>query len=141
MSELKNYAELKFSNPIILDVFGTYMPNSLLATIVSQSGEINLKFKLASPLEPPKNCEQVVSLLFALLESNAQSPLGQAYAAKRTEILRDTVFRLSQILEGFSTVKLVLHITEKSPANPETEVAKHTEFTLNRKKSSTTSIQ
>lgn len=135
MSELKNYAELTFSNPIILDVFGNYMDNSILASIVSENGDVSIKFKVNPPLEPPKNCEQIISLLFALLESNTESPLGQAYAAKRLEILREIVFRLSQVIDGFGSVKLILHTTEKSPANPDTEVSKHTEFTLNREKS------
>lgn len=136
MEKLKNYAELTFCNPILLDVFGHYMENSVLATFVSQTGEINLKFRLNPPVEPPKNCEQVLSLLFALLESNPQSIAGQAYASQKLDILRETVFRLSQVLDGFGNVKLTLHTTEKSRENPCSEVTKHTVFTLNRTKSS-----
>lgn len=140
MNELKNYAELSFSNPILLDVFGRYMENSVLASFVSQSGTLNLKFNVNPPVDPPKNCEQVLSLLFALLESDTEGNVGQAYAANRLEILRDTVFRLSHILDGFSSVRLTLHTTEKSPENPDAEVTKHTEFTLNRTKSGSKTV-
>lgn len=141
MDELKNYAEISFSNPILLDVFGNYMENSVLASFVSQNGTLHLKFKVNPPVEPPKNCEQVLSLLFALLESNTDSRVGQAYAAKRLDIMRDTIFRLSQILDGFSSVRMTIHTTEMSPDNPDAEVTKHTEFTLNRTKSGTADKQ
>ena len=135
MNELKNYAEMSFSNPILLDVFGRYMENSVLVSFVSQNGTLNLKFRVNPPVEPPKNCEQVLSLLFALLESDTDGSVGRAYASKRLEILRDTIFSLSHILDGFSSVRLTIHTTERSPENPDAEVTKHTEFTLNRTKS------
>lgn len=142
MEELKNYAELSFSNPILLDVFGSYMENSVLASFVTQTGMINLKFKVNPPVEPPKNCEQILSLLFALLESNSEvNMVGKAYSAKRLEIMRDTILRLSQILDGFVNVKLILHTTEQSPDNSESEITKHTEFTFDRAKSSNTVIK
>ncbi len=135
MDKLKNYAELKFSNPILLDVLSHHIPNSLLATFVSETGMINLRFRITPPVEAPKNCEQVLSLIFALLESNTESPVGKAYAAKSADILRETVFRLSQVLDGFSSVKINLHTTERSPLPPYGEVEKLTAFTLNRTKS------
>lgn len=138
MSELKNYAVLTFFNPILIDIFGNNMENSVLASFVSQSGEISLKFKVNPPIEPPKNCEQVLSLLFALLESDTGGRVGQAYAEKKLSIMRETLFRLSQVLDGFGNVKLLLHITEKS--GDDAEVTKHTEFTLNRTKSSNKTV-
>lgn len=134
MEKLRNYAELKFSNPILLDVLGHYLPNSLLASFVSETGMLELKFRINPPVDSPKNCEQVLSLIFALLESNTESPVGRAYAEKRTDILKETVLRLSQILDGFGSVKINVHTVEKSPVPPYGEVEKLTAFTLNRTK-------
>lgn len=138
MEELKNYAELTFSNPILLDVFEKYISNSVLVLFVSQDGTINLKFKINPPIDTPKNCEQVLSLLFALLESNSESKVGQAYAAQSSNILRETLFRLSHILDGFGDVKLLIFTTEKSKDNSDSEITRRTEFKLSRKKSTST---
>lgn len=134
MSELKNYAELSFINPILIDVLGHHISNSVLASFVSEKGVVRLKFRITPGTVAPTNCEQVISLLFALIESNPESPLGAAYAEKRADILSETVLRLSHVLDGFGKVKIDLHTTEKSPAAPYTEVQKHTEFTLEREK-------
>lgn len=134
MGELKNYAEFKFSNPILIDIFGHYMENSVLAAFVSESGEINLKLEIKTPVKAPKNCEDVLGILFMILEDNPTLPIGQAYTENKTDIMRETIFRLSQILDGFNNVKIVLHTTQASEENPEDETSTHTEFTLNRTK-------
>jgi hypothetical protein len=134
MNELKNYAELEFSNPILIDVFGNYMPNSVLAEVVDESGIIKLKLAVNPPVEIPKNCEDIIGLLFGMLENNPDASIGKAYSEKKTEILQETVYRLSKVLDGFSSVKLVLETTAASVENPDAEVTTHTEFTLNRTK-------
>ncbi|MBQ8297085.1 MAG: hypothetical protein IJX77_04810 [Ruminococcus sp.] len=139
MDEMKNYTEFSFSNPILIDVFGNYMENAMLASFVSHNGTISLKLEVTPPAAPPKNCEDVLSLLFNMLESSEDTAVGQAYSAKKTEIMRETLLRLSQVLDGFSDVNLVLHTTEQSPENPDEKITKHTEFKLHRTKSETTS--
>lgn len=138
MNGLKNYAEMTFSNPVLIDIFEHYMENSVLASFVSEKGEIHMRFKVNPPVEPPKSCEQVLSLLFALLESNTGSKVGKAYEVRKNEIMRETIFRLSHVLDGFGDAKITIHTTEKSADNPDVAVTKHTEFTLSRKKSDTT---
>ncbi len=141
MSELKNYAEIKFVNPVLIDIFQHYAENSVLASFVSENGEISMKFRLSqSEQEAPKSCEQVLSLLFALLESNSESPIGKVYEQNRTEILRETVLRLSHVLDGFGTVKLTMHTSVKVPGKEDQTVTKHTEFTLNRTKTETKTL-
>lgn len=138
MSELKNYAEIKFVNPVLIDILQHYAENSVLATFVSESGEISMKFRLTEPQqEAPKSCEQVLSLLFALLESNSESPIGKVYEQNRTEILRETLLRLSHVLDGFGTVNISMNTSIKVPVKGDQTVTKHTEFTLSRTKTET----
>lgn len=141
MSELKNYAEIKFVNPVLIDILQHYAENNVLATFVSESGEISMKFRLTEPQqEAPKSCEQVLSLLFALLESNSESPVGKIYEQYKTEILRETVLRLSHVLDGFGTVKISMNTSVKIPGKSDQTVTKHTEFTLNRTKTETKTL-
>lgn len=125
MDKLKNYAVISFTNPILLDIFGHYMKNSVLASFVSESGVVNLKFRVKPPVDPPKSCEQVLSLIYALLESNPESPAGKAYSEHMKEILRETLYRLAFVLDGFGDVKLSIHTSENG-------VEQHTEFTLTK---------
>lgn len=129
MDKLKNFAEISFTNPILLDIFGHYMKNSVLASFVSESGAVNLKFRVNPPVDPPKNREQVLSLLFALLESNPESAAGQAYNEHMKEILRETLYRLAFVLDGFGDVKMFIHTSENG-------IEQHTEFTLTRSSNS-----
>ncbi len=135
MEELKNYAVMRFSNPILIDILGKRIPNTVMASLVSETGEFKMKFRIAGgELEPPKNCENVISLFFALAESNPESPLGKAYFEHRSEILLDTVLMLSQLIDGFTEVKILFHYTRVSKDDPEKEIVTETNFTLNRTK-------
>ena len=58
--------------------------------------------------EAPNGCEQVLSLLYALLESNPGLPMGRIYCEHQCEILRETVYRLFMVIDGFSSVKLTV---------------------------------
>lgn len=132
MSEFKNYAELSFSNPILLEIFEKYMSNSLLVSFVDQSGIIKLRFRIESSVNVPKNCEDVLSLLFLLMEENKELPIGMEYELKKTEIVSSVILDLSKVLEGFNSVKILLHTTTADPENNEAETTVDTEFTLNR---------
>lgn len=129
MSELKNYAEIVFTNPIIIDIFSQYADNSVLASFVEKSGSIRVKFKVVPSTEPPATCEQVLSLLYALFESNPGSEIGSIYMKNQQAILRETIYRLSQVLDGFSDIKIVIHITQ-----PDSDISTHTECTISRTK-------
>lgn len=106
MAESFNYAEIRFTNPILIDIFSRYADNSVMAELISDNGEFVLKFKAYVESEPPKCCEHVLSLLFALLESNPQSQIGRIYLENKAGILGETIFCLAQVLDGFSSVKL-----------------------------------
>jgi len=106
MAESFNYAEIRFTNPILIDIFSRYTDNTVMAELISEDGEFVLKFKTYVESEPPKCCEHVLSLFFALLESNPQSQIGRIYMENKANILGETVFCLAQVLDGFSHVKL-----------------------------------
>lgn len=131
----KNYAEIHMTNAVLIDIFSRYADNSAMAELVSTDGSIDLKFVLNTPAEPPTCCEHVLSLLFALFESNPETPIGKIYMANQKEILRETIYRLSQVMDSFSDVKLSMHITKPDEQNPGSEVTQHTEFTITRTKS------
>ncbi len=129
---MKNYAEIHMTNAALIDIFSHYADNSALAEIVSEDGSINLKFKLNSSVEPPTCCEHVLSLLFALFESNPESSIGKIYIANQNAILRETVYRLAQVMDSFSDVKISMHSTKPNGKNPDAEITQHTEFTITK---------
>lgn len=131
MDKLENYAEIVFTNPVIIDIFSRYTTNSVLASFVNRDGSIRMRFRVAPPVEPPKSCEQVLSLMYALFESNPSSKLGEIFLKNQTAILRETVYRLSQVLDGFSDVKLSIHTKA-----PDSDLCTHTECTITRTTSS-----
>ncbi len=63
MADMNSYAEISFTNPIFIDIFSRYADNSVMAELVSESGEIVLKFRMNSPADPPTCCEHVLSLI------------------------------------------------------------------------------
>lgn len=107
MSESR-MAEMRFINPILIDIFSHYADNSTMAGFVGEDGTISLKFRTEEEFEAPKGCEQVLSLLYALLESNPGLPMGRIYCEHQCEILRETVYRLFMVIDGFSSVKLTV---------------------------------
>lgn len=130
--EKNNYAEIHMTNAVLIDIFSRYADNSVLAEFVAPDGSINMKFRLNTPVEPPTCCEHVLSLLFALFESNPETSVGKIYMSNQKEILRETVYRLAQVMNSFSDVKLSMHVTKPDEKNPEEEVTQHTEFTITR---------
>ena len=101
-------AEMRFINPILIDIFSHYADNSAMAGFVGEDGAISLRFRTEEEFEAPKGCEQVLSLLYALLESNPGLPMGRIYCEHQCEILRETVYRLFMVIDGFSSVKLTV---------------------------------
>lgn len=138
MPELKNYAEIKFTNAVLIGIFNNYAENSDMAEFVSADGSIDLKFKVNLPVEPPASCEQVLSLMFALFESNPDTTIGRIYMANQREILRETMYQLAMVLDSFSDVKLTLHTAVPDKNDPDKAIESHTEFTLTRTRSTKT---
>ena len=132
MSELKNYAEISFSNPIFIDILERHISNSVLAEIIDTQGKINLKLPIIEKPLPPKTCEDIIGLIYKLFETNTDTDIGAAYAEKKCEILSDTIFELSKLIDGFTTVSVTLDVTVKSEDNPDETINTHTEFTLNK---------
>lgn len=120
------------TNAVLIDIFSRYADNSVLAEFVAPDGSINMKFRMNTPVEPPTCCEHVLSLLFALFESNPETSVGKIYMSNQKEILRETVYRLAQVMDSFSDVKLSMHVTKPDEKNPGEEVTQHTEFTITR---------
>ena len=98
-----------------------------MAGIVSENGEIELRFDNTDvPIGKPSCCEHILSILYALMESNPQTDIGRIYMENQTAILRETVSRLAQLLSGFSMVKLSVFTAEK-----------RTDFTLSQTRTTT----
>ena len=106
MADHSRIAEISFSNPVLIDIFSHYADNSTMAGIVGEDGVIRLKFRIDEEFQAPKGYEQVLSLLYALLESNPGLPMGRIYNENQRDILRETVYRLYMVLDGFNSVKL-----------------------------------
>ena len=142
MAELENYAELKFTNAVLIDIFSRYASNSEMAEFVADDGSIDMKFKMINGvMETPKCCEQVVSLMYALFECNPQSTIGRIYAAHKVDILRETVYRLAMLLDGFSDIRLTIHSTAQDKNDPTQMISTHTEFTLAKSRSTETKVE
>ena len=141
MAELENYAELKFTNAVLIDIFSRYASNSEMAEFVAEDGSIDMKFKMINGvMETPKCCEQVLSLMYALFECNPQSTIGRIYAAHKVDILRETVYRLTMLLDGFSDIKLTIHSTVQDKNDQTQKISTHTEFTLEKSRTTETKV-
>lgn len=138
MAELKNYAEIRFVNAVLIDIFGHYAGNPEMAEIVAPDGTVHMKFKVNPPVDPPRDTEQLLSLMFALLESNGESSMGKVYIKYQREILRETIYRLSQVIDSFSDVRMSLHTSVPGSDGSGKEIESHTEFTLTRRSHSHT---
>lgn len=138
MDKLKNYAHIRFTNAVLIDIFSHYADNAAMAGFVSADGSVDIRFRAEPPLDPPRNSEQVLSLMFALFESNADSIMGRAYMAHQKEILRETMLRLSHVIDSFSDIKMSINTSVPVAGEPGKEIESHTEFTLTKSKASRT---
>lgn len=50
----------------------------------------------------------------------------------QTEILRETVYRLAQVMDSFSDVRLSMNVVKPDEKNPGKDITQHTEFTITR---------
>lgn len=132
MDALKNYAEINFTNAVLIDIFSHYADNSAMAEIVGTDGAIHMKFRVKPPVDLPRNTLQLLSLMFALFESNGESPMGRAYMANQRDILRETMYRLSHVIDSFSDVKMSIHTAVPVGDGSGREAESYTEFTLTR---------
>lgn len=130
--DMKNYAEIRMTNAVLIDIFSHYADNSTMTEFVSSDGSINLKFRLNNTVEPPTCCEHVLSLLFALFESNPESSIGRIYISNQKDILREVVYRLAQVLDSFSDVRISMHSAKTDDGNSGKETSQHIEFTITR---------
>lgn len=130
--DMKNYAEIRMTNAVLIDIFSHYADNSTMTEFVSSDGSINLKFRLNNTVEPPTCCEHVLSLLFALFESNPESSIGRIYISNQKDILREVVYRLAQVLDSFSDIKISMHSAKTDEGNSGKETSQHIEFTITR---------
>lgn len=124
---------INFSNPILLGIWEKYILNDTMALFVTEKGETELELESEQEIIPPKSCEDVLSMLLRLLDENPEGVAGEAFAACSADIYRDILFNLSQILEGFGSVKMTIETSSQNEENQ--TVTKKTEFTLSRTKS------
>lgn len=97
---MKNYAEMKFENQVLAEILH-----------IAEYGKYNLKLDTVEPAESPKNAEDVLSMLFALLEKNPDTPAGRVYMGNQTEILHRTMLNLSEVINGFGNIEVTITTT------------------------------
>ena len=136
MENLGNYLVFKFTNAVFIEIFGRYASNSEMAEFIAEDGSVTMKFKMINGvLDTPKTTEQFISLMYILFEANPKSPAGRIFASHQKEILRETVFRLQQVIDGFSDIHMTIHSECPNKDDPDKSDVKHTEYSLTRSKS------
>lgn len=136
MDEFSNYLVFKFTNAVFIEIFSRYAANSEMAELIAEDGSVTMKFKMINGvLDTPKTTEQFLSLMYILFEANPKSPAGRIFTAHQQEILRETVFRLQQVIDGFSDIHMTIHSERPNKDDREKSDVTHTEFSLTRTKS------
>ncbi|MDE6665049.1 MAG: hypothetical protein K2K14_02520 [Ruminococcus sp.] len=116
---MKNYVEIRFENPVLAEILD-----------ISKNGKFDLKLDTVEPAKSPKNVEDVISMLFSLLEKNPDTPESRVYMGNQADILRRTVLGLSDIVNAFGDIEVVITYTEKAPDGSETETRAVTNITV-----------
>ena len=133
MDENRNYLIFKFTNAVFIEIFGRYAENSELAEFIAEDGSVTMEFRMVNGvLNTPKTTEQFLSLMYVLFETNPESPAGRVYMAHQLDILRETVYRLNNVLCGFSDIHMTIHFELPDKDDPDNPKVTHTEFTLTR---------
>ena len=136
MEEFRNYLVFKFTNAVFIEIFGRYASNSEMAEFIAEDGSVTMKFKMINGvLDAPKTTEQFISLMYIMFETNPHSPAGRIFMANQREILCETVFRLQQVIDGFSDIHMTIHSELPDKDEPEKSNVTHTEYSLTRTKS------
>ena len=139
MEELRNYLVLKFTNAVFIEIFGRYASNSEMAEFVAEDGSVSMTFRMVNGvLEAPTTCEQALSLMYVLFETNPDSAVGRVYRAHQREILRETLYRLTQVLDGFSDIRMTIHAEKRDDKSPSGIRTMHNDVTIKRTRSTET---
>ncbi|MCM1314995.1 MAG: hypothetical protein NC205_07895 [Prevotella sp.] len=97
-----NRAEIKFDNEVLADILH-----------ISDFGKYSLKFDTDEIIQPPRNSVDVLSMLFALLEKNPETPAGRVYTGNQAEILHRTMSNLSAVINAFGNIEVTIIITSE----------------------------
>ena len=116
---MKNYAEIRFENPALAGILH-----------VSEFGKYDLKLDTVVPVESPKNAVDVLNMLFVLLEKNPDTPAGRVYMGNQTEILHRTMNSLSDVIDSFSDIEVVITTTSKDKEGNNLETKAVTKITV-----------
>lgn len=116
---MKNYAEIRFENPVLAGILH-----------VSEFGKYDLKLDTVVPVESPKNAVDVLNMLFVLLEKNPDMPAGRVYMGNQTEILHRTMNSLSDVIDSFSDIEVVITTTTKDEEGNTLETKAVTNITV-----------
>ncbi len=139
MAEQENRVSIRFTNALFIEIFGRYASNSEMAEFIAPDGSVELDCLMVNGvIDPPKSCEQMLSLMYALFETTPKSAIGRIFMANQLNILRETVYRLPAVLDGFSEVKMSIDVFAPSKDDPEKKVKTHTEFTMTKTKTTHT---
>ncbi|MBP5432942.1 hypothetical protein [Ruminococcus sp.] len=139
MEELRNYLVLKFTNAVFIEIFGRYASNSEMAEFVAEDGSVSMTFRMVNGvLEAPTTCEQCLSLMYVLFETNPDSAVGRVYKAHQREILRETLYRLTQVLDGFSDIRMTIHAEKRDDKSPGGIRTTNNDVTIKRMRSTET---
>ncbi len=128
----KNHAELRFVNPLIIELFGKYTDNSTMAEIVGEDGYISLSLDVPSDTQPPKTADDLLGLLYRLLAANKETAMGRVNVQNETALLRESISDFRKISDGFSDAELTLTVTAPDKNDPASETTTTTEFKTTR---------
>lgn len=128
----KNHAELRFVNPLIIELFVKYTDNSTMAEIVGDDGYISLSLDVPSDTQPPKTADDLLGLLYRLLAANKETAMGRVYVQNETALLRESISDFRKISDGFSDAELTLTVTSPDKNDPASETTTTTEFKTTR---------
>ena len=71
MAEQENRVSIRFTNALFIEIFGRYASNSEMAEFIAPDGSVELDCLMVNGvIDPPKSCEQMLSLMYALFETN-----------------------------------------------------------------------
>ena len=101
-----NFIEMKFTNPVLAEIFGS---NNASDGLFDTNGTVDRKFNIDDAV-PPKNTEDFISIFFCVLEKNSEVPAGENFAKAKESIYKDTVLRLSDVVHGFGDIELTISI-------------------------------
>ncbi len=116
---MKNRVEIRFENPVLAEILH-----------ISNYGKYDLKLESDEPIESPKNASDVISMLFSLLEKNPDMPESRVYMGNQADILHRTVINLSEIINAFGNIEVVVISISEAPDGSEIETRTVTNITM-----------